>query len=369
MAAKAKSIKNIFISAIHQNAGKTTLSLGLFKNFQERKLKTTFMKPVGQETVTYEEKSIDKDTYLMGEVYHCKKNIKDMSPITVGRGYTEKYMLNPQKEEIQAKILKSLQTLIKGKDATIVDGTGHAGVGAVIDCSNADVASILGSKVIIVSQGGIGRAIDEIMLNKALFDLRNVPVLGVIINKVLPDKLDKIKSIVGKGLERKGIRLLGVIPEKAMLSAPTVEQIRERLDLKVFSGQENLHSRVDNAIVAAMEPYNMIGHLHDGALVITSGDRVDNILVAVSSYLLQQGRSVKAAGLILTGGLIPDAKIAGLLKDSRIPVLYSEADTYTIAAAIENMTPKIQKTDRDKIREAHRLVKDYVDVNMILENL
>ena len=79
--------------------------------------------------------------------------------------------------------------------------------------------------------------------------------------------------------------------------------------------------RVYDAIVAAMEPYNMIGHLRDGALVITSGDRVDNMLVTVSSYLLQQGRAVKVAGLILTGGLIPDPKIGGLLKDSHIPVL------------------------------------------------
>ncbi len=364
----SKPIKNIFISAIHQNAGKTTISLGLFKNFQARKLKTTFMKPVGQETVSYEDKAIDKDTYLMGEVYHCKKHLKEMSPITVGRGYTEKYILNPRKEELEHQIRKSFNTLIKGKNAIIVEGTGHAGVGSVIDCSNADVAAMLGSKVIIISQGGIGRAIDEIMLNKALFDMRNVEVLGVIINKVLPDKIDKIKSIVAKGLERKGIRLLGVIPEKEMLSAPTVEQIKERLDLKVFSGHENMQTRVYDAIVAAMEPYNMIGHLREGALVITSGDRVDNMLVAVSSYLLQKGRNVKVAGLILTGGLIPDAKIAGLLKDSRIPVLYSDADTYTIAAAIENMTPKIQKTDRDKILEAHRLVKDYVDVEAILAN-
>jgi BioD-like phosphotransacetylase family protein len=363
-----KPIKNIFISAIHQNAGKTILSLGLFKNFQERKLRTAFMKPVGQETVTYEEKAIDKDTYLIGEVYHCKKHIKEMSPVTVGRGYTQKYIQHPTKDELQAKILKSFQTLIKGKDAIIVEGTGHAGVGSVIDCSNADVAAILGSKVIIVSQGGIGRAIDEIMLNKALFDLRNVEILGVIINKVLPDRLDQIRPIVEKGLERKGIRLLGVIPQLDMLSAPTVAQIKERLDLKVFSGEENMNDRVHDAIVAAMEPYNMIGHLRDGALVITSGDRVDNMLVAVSSYLLQQGR-VKVAGLILTGGLTPDPKIAGLLKDSRIPVLYSESDTYTIAAAIENMTPKVQKSDKDKIREAHRLVKNYVNVDMILENL
>jgi BioD-like phosphotransacetylase family protein len=204
---------------------------------------------------------------------------------------------------------------------------------------------------------------------KVLFDLRKVPVLGVIINKVIPDKLEKIKNIVGKGLQSKGIRLLGVIPQTDWLSAPTMEQIKEILDLKVFSGEENLNARVYDAIVAAMEPYNMIGHLRDGALVITSGDRVDNMLVTVSSYLLQKGRAVKVAGLILTGGLIPDPKIGRLLKDSHIPVLYSDKDTYTIAAAIENMTPKIQKTDRDKILEARRLVNDFVDVDMILKNL
>ena len=105
MMKKSKHLKNIFISAIHQNAGKTTLALGLFKNFQERKIKTAFMKPVGQETVTYEEKAIDKDTYLIGEVYHCKKHIKDMSPITVGHGYTEKYILEPQKAAIAGQDL------------------------------------------------------------------------------------------------------------------------------------------------------------------------------------------------------------------------------------------------------------------------
>jgi BioD-like phosphotransacetylase family protein len=365
---KNRLLKNIYISAIHQNAGKTTLALGLFKSFQERKVKTAFMKPVGQETVTYDREAIDKDTYLIGEVYRCKKHIKEMSPVTIGRGYTEKYILDPQPKELQEKIFSSFQTIVRGKDAIIVEGTGHAGVGSVIDCSNADVAALLGSQVIIISGGGIGRAIDEIMLNKALFDLCKVPVLGVIINKVLPEKLEKIKNVVGKGLERKGLKLLGVIPQTDWLSAPTMAQIKERLDLKVFSGEENLQSRVNDAIVAAMEPYNMIRYLHDGALVITSGDRVDNMLVAVSSYLLQQGNAAKVAGLILTGGLIPDPKIGSLLKDSRIPVLYSDQDTYTIAAAIENMTPKIQKTDHDKIHEARRLVNDFVDVDTILAN-
>ncbi len=364
-----KKIKKIFISAIHQNAGKTTISLGLYKTFKERKLRTAFMKPVGQEFVMAEDLAVDKDSYLIGEVYRCQKRLKDMSPVTIGRGYTEKYIFNPQKETLQNKILKSFNNLIKGKDAIICEGTGHAGVGSVIDCSNADVAALLGCKAIIVSGGGIGRSIDEIILNKALFDLKKVEVLGVIINKVLPEKFDKIKTAVQKGLENKGIRLLGVIPDTPILSAPTVEQIMQRLDLRLFCGGETINARVKHTIVAAMEPHNMIGHLKDGTLVITSGDRVDNILVSVSSHLVHEGIGAHISAVILTGGLIPDAKIINLLKESKIPVLISDSDTYSVAAKIENLTFKIQKTDKDKIREAMRLVKDNVDVDAILENI
>ena len=364
-----KKLKNIFISAIHQNAGKTTISLGLYKVFRERKLRTAFMKPVGQEFVTKDEMPVDKDSYVIGEVYRCQKRLKDMSPVTVPRGYTEKYIFSPQKEPLQERIFKSFGNLIKNKNAIIVEGTGHAGVGSVIDCSNADVAALLGSKVIIISEGGIGKSIDEIMLNKALFDLKNVEILGVIVNKVLPDKFEKIKRTVARGLENKGIRLLGVIPVTPLLSAPTVEQVMQRLDLKLLCGGNYVGRRIYNTIIAAMEPYNMIGYLKEGTLVITSGDRVDNILVSISSHLVQEGRHNKIAGMILTGGLVPDVKIMDLLKESKIPVLFSGADTYTIAAQVEHITCKIQKSDKDKIKEAMRLVKDNVNVDMILENL
>ena len=87
-----KNIKNVFISAIHQNAGKTTVALGLYKVFKDRGLKAMFMKPVGQESVTMDQSPIDKDSYLIGEVYRCRRRLKDMSPVTIPRGYTEKYI-------------------------------------------------------------------------------------------------------------------------------------------------------------------------------------------------------------------------------------------------------------------------------------
>ena len=202
MARKPKILKNIFLSSIYQNAGKTTISIGLFQALRERNLKTTFLKPVGQQVVRVKDSSVDKDSYLIGEIYGRGRKLKEMSPVTIGPGYTEKYIMNPHKDELQNKILKSFASLTKGKDAIIVEGTGHAGVGAVVDNSNADVAHLLGSKVIIISGGGIGRSIDEIVLNKALFELRDVEILGVIVNKVRPDKYEKIHKV-----DRKSTRL------------------------------------------------------------------------------------------------------------------------------------------------------------------
>jgi len=363
-------LKNIYISSIYQNAGKTTVSLGLYKLFIERKLKTAFMKPVGQQTVPLGKTNIDKDSYLIGEVYRCRRKLKEMSPVTIGHGYTGKYIFNPQPDALRSQIVSSFNKLIKNENAIIIEGTGHAGVGSVVDLSNADVARMLGSKVIIVSEGGIGRSIDEIMLNKALFDLSGVEVLGVIINKVLPEKYERISKALKRGLENKGLRLLGVIPLDPILRDPTVERLMRRLDLRLLCGsRENLTKRVKTTIIAAMEPENMVNYITDGTMILTSGDRVDNIMVAVSSHLIMQGKKTQVAGIILSGGLLPDEKIMELLKKSQIPVMMSPEDTYTIAGKIERFICKIEKTDKDKISEARRVVKKYVDINAILSSL
>jgi len=363
-----KPFFNIFLSSIHQNAGKTTISLGLFKALKDRKQQISFMKPVGQQVVSVGKHSIDKDSYLIGEVFQCRRRFKDMSPVTIGKGDTEKYILNPEEDKIRQSIEKSFKSLIKDRTAIIVEGTGHAGVGSVIDFSNADVAKLLGSKVIIISEGGIGKSIDEIILNKALFDLKGVEVLGVIVNKVLKEKYDKIRNILAKGLERKGLCLLGAIPLEPLLSSPTIEQIQIKLNLKLLCDKADMSKRVKNTIVAAMEPHNMIHYLKDGTLVLTSGDRVDNILLAVSSHLMSGGTGFQISGIILTGGLMPNPQIMNLLKQSQIPVLSTEQDTYFVAAELEHLIPKIQKSDKDKIREATRLVKKYVDVKTIMES-
>jgi hypothetical protein len=251
----------------------------------------------------------------------------------------------------------------------IIEGTGHAGVGSVFDHSNATVAKLIGSKVIIISSGGIGRPIDEIVLNKALFEREGVKVLGVIINKVLPNKFDKINNLVRKGFERKGIDVLGVIPYNPMLSRPTIEQILEETDFELLSGRDYLENSVSQVFVGAMEPHDAIKYIVEDSLMITPGDREDMLMTALGCFRDSEEKRLKVCGIVLSGGITPDQPIMNLLNKAQIPVLLARADTYDVATTIHDLTVKIRPRDIDKINAVIKLIKDNVDLDKISKGM
>src|SRR5881628_89751 len=194
-----------------------------------------YIKPVGQRFVEIEEQKIDEDTVLMDHVYRLNCPLLDMSPIAVEPDFTRKYLQSSNNEALVKKIQKAFDRVAWEKDFVLCEGSGHAGVGSVFDLSNAQVAKILEAKVIIVSQGGIGKPIDEVCLNRALFEKEGVEIIGVILNKVLPEKLEYITEFAKRGLKRKGLQLLGVVPHRQILSSPTMELIRDELNAELLN--------------------------------------------------------------------------------------------------------------------------------------
>ena len=179
-------MKRIFIAATRQNDGKTTVSLGLVSAFKRKIPKIGFIKPIGQRYLIEGGYKVDEDSVLIERICRINCRLKDMSPIAIERGFTERYILKGDRDALGRQIKRSFDRVAKGKGLVVIEGTGHAGVGSVFDWSNAQVASFLDTKVVLVCDGGVGRPIDEIMLNKALFDREGVELLGVIVNKVHP---------------------------------------------------------------------------------------------------------------------------------------------------------------------------------------
>src|ERR1700712_1651232 len=225
----------VFIAATRQNDGKTTTSLGLIAALQKHFPRIGYIKPVGQRFVEIEDEKIDEDTVLMDSVFRLNCPLVDMSPIAVEPDFTRKYLQSSNNEALGKKIQKAFHRVAWEKQFVLCEGSGHAGVGSVFDLSNAQVAKILGAKVIIVTQGGIGKPIDEVALNQALFEKEGVEIIGVILNKVHLDKIDFIKDFARRGLKRKGLELLGVIPHHRILAKPTMELIREELKAEMLN--------------------------------------------------------------------------------------------------------------------------------------
>src|ERR1700691_4759121 len=248
----------VYIAATRQNDGKTTTSLGLIAALQEYYPRIGYIKPVGQRFVEIEEQKIDEDTVLMDSVFRLNCPLVDMSPIAVEPDFTRKYLESSNNEALVKKIQKAFDRVAWEKDFVLCEGSGHAGVGSVFDLSNAQVAKILGAKVIIVTQGGIGKPIDEVSLNQALFEKGGVEIIGVILNKVMGEKMDYISDFARRGLKRKGLELLGVLPYQRILRNPSLESLREELDAELLNHMANLGILVDDVVVGAMSAQNAI---------------------------------------------------------------------------------------------------------------
>jgi hypothetical protein len=357
----------VFIAATRQNDGKTTTSLGLIAALQKYFPRVGYIKPVGQRFVEIESEKIDEDSVLMDSIYRMNTPLVDMSPIAVEPDFTRKYLQAANNESLVKRIQKSFDRVAWEKDFVLCEGSGHAGVGSVFDLSNAQVAKILGAKVIIVTQGGIGKPIDEVSLNQALFEKEGVEIIGVILNKVLGEKVDYIADFARRGLKRKGLDLLGVLPYEQTLCNPSLDLIREELKAELLNAPPTLYGLVEDVVVGAMSAQNAMKFFKRGVLLITPGDREDIILAACTSIDAQSEE--KMAGIVLTGGLRPPESILKIIRTMPIPVLLAQADSYEVASKVHTLIVKTRPSDAEKISLIRDIVAKNVNVKKIINSL
>jgi BioD-like phosphotransacetylase family protein len=357
----------VFIAATRQNDGKTTVSLGLLSALQQRYPRIGYIKPVGQRFVEIEEQKIDEDTVLMDSVYRLNCPLVDMSPIAIEPDFTRKYLEESNRDALMSKIQKAFDRVAWEKDFVLCEGSGHAGVGSVFDLSNAQVAKILKAKVVIVSRGGIGKPIDEVALNQALFEKEGVEIIGVILNKVIPGKIGYVAEFARRGLKRKGLDLVGVIPHQSILSNPTLNLILEELGAELLNTDEQMHNRVDDVVVGAMGVNNAMQYFKRGVLLITPGDREDIILAAATETDVDN--SPQLAGIVLTGHLRPSENVLKVIRTLPFPVLLAQEDSYQVASRVHDLTVKTRPDDTEKIAIIRNLIAAHVDVDRILKAL
>jgi len=359
-------MRHVYLAATGQNRGKTTISLGVLDGFLRRGLSTGFMKPVGQRTVIEDGEVADEDALLMRHVFGLPEPFTRMSPVHIPRGFTQRYIEGGVVEDLPARIRAAHAEFAGDREILLIEGTGHAGVGAVIGLSNATVAAMLGAPAVIVSEGGVGRPIDEIVLNAALFARHGVRVAGAIVNKVDLDAKPDLARTLERGLARQGIPLLGVLPYRPILSNPTLAMVLEGVQGETLNVGPDLDQVIGGVAIGAMEPGHMLQRIGPRSVVIVPGDRTDVIRAIVDAHLDADGEGNGALGLVLTGGYRPDHAVVDAIRSADLFATLVPEDTYLVASEVHDLLVKTHPSDVGKIAEIKALVWEHLSIDRVL---
>jgi phosphate acetyltransferase len=355
---------NLYLASLEPDSGKSLVALGLMEMLSRRTGGVGYFRPVigsGQ--------PLDPRIALVLGRYHLALDPEDMYAFTAPQ--VERMLAEGRRDEVFTGILRAYKAIERRCGFVLCDGTDFTGVTAAFEFDfNIEVANHLGAPVLALVNGH-GRAADDIVagVQVAAESLRSegAVIAAVIVNRVPRDMLQPTHDALPLAAVD-GQVPLWVIPEDPRLSMPTMSEIAEALDATEINGRPlDAEQEVSTFKVAAMSVPNFLDHVEDGALIITSGDRPDVILATLISRLTPSMQTV--AGMVLTGGLSPAPQIARLLRDTPLPILRVDTDTYTTASRVGAVRGVVRPDNERKIATALGLFENHVDVGALADRI
>jgi BioD-like phosphotransacetylase family protein len=376
----------IFVAATRQHVGKTTTSLALISGLKKHYKKVGFLKPVGQQHVEVKSENrgamirVDKDVCLVREHFHLDHiDYEDMSPVIIPAGYTKKYVDGEISFQQQLQdVIHSMEQITNASDVVLCEGTGHCAVGSIVGLNNAKVASMIGADMVLVANGGLGSAFDELELNRILCQHYNVRIAGVIINKVIPEKLEQTKHYMRKAMmDAWGIPLLGCIPDRPFLGCPALADLENLFQTKLISGQEHKfrHYSIQDINVVTTSLTRFLENLRQKpsrTLYICHVTRDDLIVGFMGEYQRRREKSEKPfeAALMVCGRRgkyqISD-EVMDMLKGLKgAPVMIVDYATHDTMSMIHQYTPKLNIHDTNRVAVAVDHYEPHIDFEELM---
>lgn len=361
--------KSVYIAATSQHIGKTTSTLGIVSAIRGIGKNVGYCKPVGQKFLDINNLRVDKDTILFADLLDFDVVPEIHSPLILGKGATEQILDGKFDFSVEGALLHARKLLEEAHEVVIYEGTGHPGVGSIAGLSNAKVAKLMNAGVIMVVEGGIGSTIDMLNMTTSLFREEGVEILGVIVNKVRLDKIDKVKKYLKIWLDQQGLPLLGVVPYDPSLAYPLILSVSKAISGKITHNIENLDNRVANILAGSVIDYEKVRDKEDLLLVVSNRGLTDAISkINIISDTVDKENS-PLAGIVVTGEGELDEQVVEYVEKHKTPVIRTDLDTYGSVLKISRIEVKINRNTPWKVRRAIQLIEENIDLSLILDNL
>jgi dethiobiotin synthetase len=362
------SYKNLYIAATSQHVGKTTSTLGLISGFHNKGINVGYCKPVGQKYVVHNNLQVDKDVVLFADLLNFTPNPVLHSPVILGSGTTTDFLKHPEKYHFEDRLKNAANDLNRLHDLIVYEGTGHPGVGSVVNLSNADVAKRINANVVMVAEGGVGSTIDMLNMCMSLFREKDVPVIGVILNKVLEDKREKCEYYVKKWLDKHDIPLLGILPYDKTMSLPLLKTVADSVNGTFEYNNEFQNNTVSDIIAGSLISADELKGKPAGSLLVVGAARLD-IAIADTVRISKSFGLEKSpfAGIISTGHGSYSRQTIEYIQKHQIPVIRTMLETYGAVLKISRIEVKINQQTPWKVMRAIEMIEKNVDLDYILE--
>ena len=358
--------KAIYIAATEPDSGKSLVSLGLLRMMLTKSSKVGYFKPILNETGT---KHFDEETNTALNFFKLDLQYKDCYAFK--QGEVVQLLSDGKIDTVIQTVIEKYKQLEKRFDYVLVEGSDFSGVGTFTELDvNLMFAKNLNIPALIVGSGNEKKTDDivhSLQLSYKSFIEKDVDVIGVIANKINPAEIASLGIELKKHIPN-NIQI-DLIPTIEHLKNPTVREVVQELDGKILFGEQFLDNAIGSYNSGSMQLRNYLTRIHKNALVVTPGDRADIILGALQANA--SSNYPKIAGIILTGGILPEESILRLIEgvQSTVPIISVQEGTFLSTNKIGAVKPRIYASNEKKILLSLDTFDTYVNAEAIASKL
>ncbi|MFH0816787.1 MAG: DRTGG domain-containing protein [Methanobacteriota archaeon] len=342
--------ETMVVTSTRTSAGKTTVGLGCA--LASIGVKIGYLKPFGDRMVYKKKHLLDSDAILFRSVLGAPG-----APEGHCLGFDYELLWKQSKTTDMSKELRRhLKAVSAGRDIVLVESAFNFSYGRWAGLDAISIARALDAEILLVADGDPGIVYDKCAVFNECASDAGIKLNGVIINRISPAWSEKMGWAADALKDDFSMNIYGMVPELPEIGRLTMDTVVEKLSAKVLAGGGGLGRAVERVRVGAMSAESAIAvrAFHEPhKLIITSGDRVDFILLALES---------NTSGIILTNGVVPHSNILAKAEEVGVPILSVQTDTYTTAKLVERIVPEVRPTEEAKIAQIEKGIRKNVDV-------
>ncbi len=345
--------RSIFVASPEGYTGKSSVALGLVDLFVGRVTKVGVFRPVAR---------TDQGRDSVLELLLKVDGVDLDYDRCIGVSYDQ---VHADPEGALATIVQRYRELERECEAVVIVGSDYTDVASPNELAfNARVATNLGAPVILVVSA-LERTPEDVrqVTDVAIGELHagHAGVVAVVANRCDPAQMDAVAAALSGPLP------VFTLPEIPLLSAPTVGELMVAVEGTLTSGDPALLEReAEGVMVGAMSMEHLLDRIHDGAVVITPGDRSDILLGLVSAHAAPTFPSL--SGVILNGGFQPAPQVTRLVEGlgQRLPIITTELGTFATASRSAETRGLLSTGSQRKLDTARAAFEAHVDSDKVV---